>query len=107
MLEKFAHDDRIEAENAERRRQKMDEHKAEVERLKQIKEEMYLAQREHEAQQQRMASDRQQYVDAIVEEERKRLLREKAAALKDFLPKGVLKRLEDLELLQGGGGGGN
>ena len=35
------------------------------------------------------------------------LLREKAAALKDFLPKGVLKRLEDLELLQGGAGGGN
>ena len=59
------------------------------------------------AETQRMASDRQQYVDAIVEEERKRLLREKAAALKDFLPKGVLKRLEDLELLQGGGGGGN
>jgi hypothetical protein len=102
MLAKFKEDDRIEEMNAQRRREKMEEHKREVERLKAHKEQMYLAQREHEAAEHRMAAERQSYVDSIVEDERKRLLREKAAALKDFLPKGVLKRLEDLELLKGG-----
>jgi len=99
MLEKFAEDDRVEQMNAQRRRLKMQEHKREVERLAKIKQALYEEQRSRELQEQATVIKREEEVAKIVEEERLRLLREHAARLKDFLPKGVLVRPEDLELI--------
>lgn len=100
MLEKFAEDDRIEQLNAQRRRMKMQEHKREVERLAQVKYAMYQEQMSREMEEQRGRIDEEEAKAHIVEQERQRLLREHAARLKDYLPKGVLAVPEDLVLIE-------
>ncbi len=58
-----------------------------------------------------VARQEEAYKQTVVEEARRRLLAEHAAQLQGFLPKGVLQKPEDLELIDprrtsGGGGGG-
>lgn len=100
MLEKFAEDDRIEQMNAQRRRMRMLEHKKEVERLAAIKRAMFEEQRMREAQMVADERAREAQVAAVVEQERIRMLREHATRLMEFLPKGVLVRPEDLDIIR-------
>ena len=99
MLEKFAEEDRVEQMNAQRRRMKMQEHKREVERLAAVKKAMFEEQMAREEEEAEAIREAEAGRAAIVEEERKRLLVEHAARLKDFLPKGVLASGEDLDLI--------
>lgn len=100
MLAKFADDDRVEQMNAQRRRMRMLEHKKEVERLAAIKRAMFEEQREREARALAGERAREAEVAAVVEQERLRMLREHATRLVEFLPKGVLVRPEDLDIIR-------
>lgn len=100
MLEKFAEDDRVEQMNAQRRRMRMLEHKKEVERLAAIKRAMFEEQRVQEQRELAGERAREAQVAAIVEQERLRMLREHATRLVEFLPKGVLVRPEDLDVIR-------
>ena len=99
MFERFAEQDRVEQMNAQRRRMKMQEHKREVERLAAVKRAMYEEQLSREVEESAAAAAEEEAKAAIVEEERKRLLVEHAARLQDYLPKGVLAKAEDLDLI--------
>ena len=99
LLEKFAEDDRIEQMNAQRRRMKMEEHKREVQRLWEEKQARFNAQREAEMAEMAAALARDERRADIVEAERQRLLREHAARLAEYLPKGVLQYESDLALI--------
>lgn len=100
MLAKFAEDDRVEQMNAQKRRMRMLDHKREVERLAAIKRAMYEEQRGREIAEQQADARREARVAAVVEQERQRMLVEHAARLMDYLPKGVLAKPEDLELIR-------
>eukprot|EP00951_Prasinocladus_malaysianus_P027184 scaffold243264_cov45-Prasinocladus_malaysianus.AAC.5 len=99
LLAKFAEDERIEQMNAQRRRMKQQEHKREVERLIHEKRRMYEEFKANELlafQAERAEDDRKA---AIVEEQRRRLLREAAElGLADYLPKGVIREDDDLQV---------
>jgi hypothetical protein len=99
MMVKFAEDERIEQLNAQARRRRTMEHKQEVERLIKEKRAMY----EREKQKEEAERAHQAAVEAeeahIIEQERQRLLSEHAAALNDYLPKGVLKKPEDKRIV--------
>eukprot|EP00195_Chlamydomonas_chlamydogama_P011039 CAMPEP_0202890232 /NCGR_PEP_ID=MMETSP1392-20130828/721_1 /ASSEMBLY_ACC=CAM_ASM_000868 /TAXON_ID=225041 /ORGANISM="Chlamydomonas chlamydogama, Strain SAG 11-48b" /LENGTH=479 /DNA_ID=CAMNT_0049573769 /DNA_START=242 /DNA_END=1678 /DNA_ORIENTATION=- len=90
MMAKFAEDDRIEQLNAQKRRMKLVEHQRAVAAMIEDKRRMYEEQKardEAELAAQRLDDERKL---ALLEEERKRLLRE-AAELRDFLPRGVIR----------------
>lgn len=99
IMKKFAEDDRLEQLNEQKRRMKLLEHKREAERLIELKRAMYeearAAQRGDEERLRQEEVGRQQ----VIEEEKKRLLREHGAALRDFLPKGTLENVADVALL--------
>lgn len=99
MFEKFAEEDRVEQMHATKRRMKMQEHKREVERLAAVKKAMYELQIERELEEQRGRESAEAAEAAMVEEERQRLLRDHAARLKDYLPKGVVASSRDLDLI--------
>lgn len=101
MLEKFAEDDRIEQMNAQRRRMKVQEHKRDVERLIDEKREMYNALKKKEIEEAQAYREQDARRAAIVEMERKRLLKEYATKYKDFLPKGVIQNEEELREIFG------
>lgn len=99
LMRKFAEDDRIEQMSEQRRRMKMEEHKREAQRLLELRRQMYeesrAAERQIDANLRADEGSRQ----VIIEEERKRLLREYGSDLKDFLPKGTLDSMADWDLL--------
>ena len=99
MLAKFAEDDRLEQMNAQRRRLKVEEHKREVERLWAEKAALYAAQRAAEEAEAGRAAAEEAELAALVAGERERLIREHAAHLKGYLPKGVLANAAEMELL--------
>lgn len=98
MLAKFAEDDRLEQLNAQKRRLKQEQHKREVERLIAEKRAMYEAQKAAEAAAMAAHSAEQARLGGLVDEERRRLLRE-AAGLLDYLPKGVAKDRSEYDFL--------
>ncbi len=93
--------------NAARRQREMAEYKKEVDRLVEEKRRLYEA----ALQQELDAHARAEALEAarlqVVEAERQRLLREHAAALADYLPKGVVQTPNDYELLFGAAPGPN
>jgi|TARA_B110000971_G_scaffold23172_1_gene20915 hypothetical protein len=99
MLQRFAEQDRLEQMHTQKRRMKMQEHKREVERLAFVKRAMYEEQMRREMEENNAQAREDEHVAEIVEQERKRLLVDHAARLKDFLPKGVLAKPEDLLLI--------
>ena len=99
MFERFAEQDRLEQMHAQKRRMKMQEHKREVERLAAVKRAMYEEQMQREVEENIGREREEAESAAIVEQERQRLLVEHAARLKEFLPKGVLAKPEDLDLI--------
>jgi hypothetical protein len=96
---KFAEDDRREKEASVRRAQKMMEFKQEVSNLAAYKKGQYEVQKQRELDEARTAQDEDEHRQAIIESERQRMLREHAESLMAFLPKGVLRKADDLDML--------
>jgi hypothetical protein len=99
MYQKFAEDDRIAQMNAARRRRETAEYKREVERLVQERKKRFEESMEAEIRQREREQEAEDYRKFVIEKERQRLLTEHAAALLDYLPKGVLATDRDLQLL--------
>ena len=70
-----------------------------MERLAAVKRAMYEEQMQREVEENIGREREEAESAAIVEQERQRLLVEHAARLKEFLPKGVLAKPEDLDLI--------
>ena len=102
---KYEEDERAEREAARRRAQAKVEYMNSVERQKQQTQEMFELQRQAELQQAQADKLKEDYRARVVEEARRKLLMEHAAALQGYLPKGVLRSKEDLELVRRAGAG--
>ena len=87
MAEKFAEDERLEQMNAQKRRMREQAHKREIEKLWKQKLEMYRAQREEELFQKQQADDQERFKQAVIAQEKEKLLREHASIMNSFNPK--------------------
>ncbi|CAE7618567.1 MNS1 [Symbiodinium natans] len=101
LLKKFAEDDRLEQLNEHKRRMKVEQHKREAERLVELRREMYELARAQEREEQDALRKDEDKRRLIIEDERRRLLREHGQELKKFLPKHTLESMEDYKLLFG------
>ncbi|NWH43005.1 MNS1 protein, partial [Fregata magnificens] len=99
MLAKFAEDDRIEQMNAQKRRMKQLEHRRAVEKLIEDRRKQFIADKERELEERQLEERRQENIHAIVEEERHKLLKEYAAKLLGYLPRGILRDKDDINML--------
>ncbi|KFW92358.1 Meiosis-specific nuclear structural protein 1, partial [Phalacrocorax carbo] len=99
MLAKFAEDDRIEQMNAQKRRMKQLEHRRAVEKLIEDRHKQFITDKEHELEERQLEEKRQENICAIVEEERQKLLKEHASKLLGYLPRGILKGEDDINML--------
>lgn len=95
LLAKFAEDDRLEQLNEHRRRMKVEAHKREAQRLIDLRREHFEQARNAERQQEESLRAEEGHRQAIIEEERQKLLKEYAIPLRDFLPKGTLENADD------------
>ncbi|CAE7626395.1 MNS1 [Symbiodinium sp. CCMP2456] len=101
LLKKFAEDDRLEQLNEQKRRMKVEQHRREAERLVELRREMYELARAQEREEQDALRKDEDKRRLIIEDERRRLLREHGQELKKFLPKHTLESMEDYKLLFG------
>ncbi|XP_015420462.1 PREDICTED: meiosis-specific nuclear structural protein 1 [Myotis davidii] len=99
MLAKLAEDDRIELMNAHKRRMKQLEHGRAVEKLIEERKKFYLHFQQRELEEWQLQQSRQGRINAIIEEERLKLLQEHATKLLGYLPKGVFKTEGDIDML--------
>ncbi|XP_010074952.1 PREDICTED: meiosis-specific nuclear structural protein 1, partial [Pterocles gutturalis] len=99
MLAKFAEDDRIEQLNAQKRRMKQLEHRRAVEKLIEDRRKQFVADKKRELEERELEQRRQENIRSIVEEERQKLLKEHASKLLGYLPRGVLKDEDDINML--------
>jgi len=100
VLRKFAEDDRLEAMSRERRRQMIEKHKEQAEMIVEERRRQHQQAREEELRELQRRAEEEERRKRIVEAERLRILREEAAPLKDFLPKGTLKVPPDQTLVE-------
>eukprot|EP00439_Symbiodinium_sp_Y106_P037438 s6982_g4.t1 len=96
LLKKFAEDDRLEQLNEQKRRMKVEQHRREAERLVELRREMYELARAQEREEQDALRKDEDKRRLIIEDERRRLLREHGQELKKFLPKHTLESMEDV-----------
>ena len=87
MLDQFAEDERLEQMNQQKQRMKKLEHQKEVERLWNVKLEMYRKEKEQELAAWRMNKEKEIMDEEIIRREKERLIRENYEYIKDFLPK--------------------
>ncbi|XP_063201482.1 meiosis-specific nuclear structural protein 1 isoform X4 [Chroicocephalus ridibundus] len=99
MLAKFAEDDHIEQMNAQKRRMKQLEHRRAVEKLIEDRQKQFIADKERELEERQLEERRQENIRAIVEEERQKLLKEHASKLLGYLPRGIIKDEDDINML--------
>ncbi|XP_012584271.1 PREDICTED: meiosis-specific nuclear structural protein 1 isoform X3 [Condylura cristata] len=99
MLAKLAEDDRIELMNAQKQRMKQLEHRRAVAKLIEERRNQFLADKQHEIEEWQLQQRRQGCINAIIEEERVKLLKEHATKLLGYLPKGVFKKQDDIDML--------
>uniref|UniRef100_A0A8C6QBN2 Meiosis-specific nuclear structural protein 1 n=1 Tax=Nannospalax galili TaxID=1026970 RepID=A0A8C6QBN2_NANGA len=99
MLAKLAEDDRLELMNAQKQRMKQLEHKRAVEKLIEERHNQFLADKQRELEEWQLQQKQQGCINTIIEEERLRLLKEHAAKLLGYLPKGVFKKEDDIDML--------
>ncbi|KAM5291674.1 meiosis-specific nuclear structural protein 1 [Ctenodactylus gundi] len=99
MLAKLAEDDRIELMNAQKQRMKQLEHRRAVEKLIEERRNQFLADKQRELEEWQLQQKRQGCINVIIEEERQKLLKEHAAKLLGYLPKGVFQTEDDVDLL--------
>lgn len=98
MMEKFAADSKLEQLNAQKRRMKQLEHKRLADETIRQRQAIFEAELEKDRLLALKEEEVEKFRQDVVEQERQRLLREHAAGLIGFLPKGVLKSREDLDL---------
>merc|ERR1711881_776706 len=65
----------------------------------QVRSDFFAAAQEEDRKQQELIREKERFREQVVEEARKAILREHAAKLKDFLPKGVFAKESDLQML--------
>lgn len=99
MLAKFAEDDRIELMNAQKQRMKQLEHRRAVEKLIEERRNQFLADKQRDIEEWQLQQRRQGCINEIIEEERQKLLKEHATKLLGYLPKGVFKKEDDINML--------
>ncbi|XP_063269010.1 LOW QUALITY PROTEIN: meiosis-specific nuclear structural protein 1 [Prinia subflava] len=99
ILAKLAEDDRVEQLNAQKRRMKQLEHKKAVEKILEDRRKQCIAEKERELQERELEKRRQESIRAIIEEERQKLLKEHAWKLLGYLPRGILKDENDINML--------
>ncbi|GLC44575.1 hypothetical protein PLESTB_001320800 [Pleodorina starrii] len=98
MLAKFAEDDRLEQMNAQKRRMRLAEHQREVQRLIDEKRQAFEDAKAREEAEEAAKRAEDERLRGLVEEERKKLLRE-AAELQDYLPRGVMRDQGDVDFI--------
>merc|ERR1712178_468223 len=103
LLAKFAEDDRIEQLHEHKRRMKVEAHKREAARLVELRREAYEAARDAQRQEEESLRGEESYRQGIIEEERKKLLKDHAIPLRDFLPKGTFATVDDYNFVFSGG----
>merc|ERR1719421_2367561 len=95
LMKKYAEDDRVDQLNDQKRRMMVEKHKRLVEKQIVERREMYEAERREQAEK----LERDKEVEArrlvVIEAERKRILRDHASGLKEYLPKNTLQTEED------------
>lgn len=106
LLAKFAEDDRLEQMAENKRRMRVEAHKREAARLIEMRREMFEAHRESERQSEAAFRADEGDRQAIINEERAKLLREHAVPLRNFLPKGTLDNMDDYNFVFGNGAAG-
>ncbi|RLW03520.1 hypothetical protein DV515_00006309 [Chloebia gouldiae] len=99
ILAKLAEEDRIEQLNAQKRRMKQLEHKMAVEKILEDRRKQCIAEKERELEERELEKRRQESIRAIIEEERQKLLKEHAWKLLGYLPRGILKDENDINML--------
>ena len=103
MMEKFAEDDRIDQLNAQKRRQRQMEHRREIEALLEQRRAAFEEARQAEVREQMDSAKVAEIRNAIIEDERKRMLAAAAQHLGlEHLPKGVLRSEDDVALFRRG-----
>eukprot|EP00842_Homolaphlyctis_polyrhiza_P001011 jgi/Hompol1/1910/HPOL_000225-RA len=98
MMAKFAEDDRLDQVNQQKRRMKQIEHKRAVDALVEERRRINQEQLEEQLREAQKEMEMEKYRQDVIEQERQRLLREHAAKLAGYLPKGVLRDDKDIEL---------
>eukprot|EP00746_Dinoflagellata_sp_MGD_P071259 gnl/MRDRNA2_/MRDRNA2_29055_c0_seq1.p1 gnl/MRDRNA2_/MRDRNA2_29055_c0~~gnl/MRDRNA2_/MRDRNA2_29055_c0_seq1.p1 ORF type:complete len:486 (+),score=155.56 gnl/MRDRNA2_/MRDRNA2_29055_c0_seq1:61-1518(+) len=101
LMEKFAHDDRIELFNQQKRRMLVQQHVREAEKFVQQRRERYEEERKRELGVLAAQREEEQRQAGIIQEERRRLLLEHARPLLRFLPRAALSPAERKELQVG------
>ncbi|KAL4660696.1 meiosis-specific nuclear structural protein 1 isoform X2 [Arapaima gigas] len=96
MRAKFAEDDRIEQINIRKQHMKQLEHRRDVEKFLEDRQQQLLANKEREAEERAIEQQREAARLQIIEEERQKLLKHHASKLLGYLPKGIFRE-EDLD----------
>ncbi|KAJ3089592.1 hypothetical protein HK102_005998, partial [Quaeritorhiza haematococci] len=98
LMEKFAEDEKIEQMTAQKRRMKQQEHKRAIDAIVEERRKRIQEQQAMELEAQRRERELEEYRQQVIEQERQRLLREHAVGLLGYLPKGIFKDEQDLDL---------
>merc|ERR1719424_2282601 len=99
LLSRFAEDDRIDQMNNQKRRVRVEEHKREANRLMELHKATYEAAINTEKQDLQRLHDEDARRHVVIEEERRKLLKEHAIPLMDFLPKGTFAHKTDYDIV--------
>ena len=99
MRIKFRQDDLVAAEKDRQHKALELNYKLEINQQMKTRSNFFAAAKVADAEQQRTIQAEEKFRDQVVEEARKAILREHAAKLKDFLPKGVFAKESDLQML--------
>ncbi|KAJ3338983.1 mannosyl-oligosaccharide alpha-1,2-mannosidase [Gonapodya sp. JEL0774] len=97
LLKKYQDDEALEQLTARARRQRMIDYKIEIDRIIAERRMALERERQQQAEFDRASQEVEEYRRGVIEMERQRLLREHAAGLVGYLPKGVLRDMKDLE----------
>lgn len=99
MKEKFRQDDlKAEAKAAAHKKLELN-YKQSIHKQMAVRANFFAFAQEQDKKEQEIMIERERFREKVVEEARKAILREHAAKLKDFLPKGVFSKESDLEML--------
>ena len=96
LMEKFAEDEKLEQYNMRRRKQRELDLKAEVEKQWQIKLEQYQNQKNKELAELEKQKQKEEQERYLIEQEKKRLLKENESLLKSYYPTGYKKAINSM-----------
>lgn len=99
MLKKFEEDKRLDDNANQRRNEEREVYKWQIEEAKKQRNDMYLEEKTNEAKKRQALQEEEDFKQKVIEAARIRLLKQHAQALGGFLPKGVLSKTQDLEML--------